>query len=175
MNVMRCTAQQPGVSLSCQCCSCERRRCWSWKHNLTFKMWLCTSVEIMNTKIATKCWALLQKGCLRCTGVLYYTGPVVFPLFFIFFSFFSEGFHRELQASQSKMRKSTCLICPSLKCMLVILELFPFISKITCLQLSPTFWKREHNIKHVLKSLFPVWTKEGHHCHRCFLMVSFLE
>lgn len=151
MNVMRCAAQQPGVSLRCQCCSCECRRCWSWKHNLTFEICLCTSVEIMNTKIATKCWALLQKGCLHGVGVLYYTGPVVFPLFLIFF-FFLRGFTGSAGRSV-KDEKSMCIICPSLKSMLVILELFPFISKITCLHLSPNFWMREYNIKHILKSL----------------------
>lgn len=88
MNVMRCTAQQPGVSLSCQCCSCEHQHCWSWK----LRVWISRCVCVPLWKLWRKKFSLNAEHRCRndaCIAFVCYITlcQVVFPLSLIFFFF----------------------------------------------------------------------------------------
>lgn len=61
MNVMRSAARQPGVSLSCQSCSCESRHCWSWK----LRVWISRRVCVSLWKLWTKKFPLSAEHYCR--------------------------------------------------------------------------------------------------------------
>lgn len=97
---------QPGVSLSCQCCSRQCWHCCSWKCRISISRSFYVSLWILLTKI----FPLSAEHYCRnyaCIALLFYKiVPLVFPfsLIFFFLSFydkcFSKGFHRKLQVNQ---------------------------------------------------------------------------
>lgn len=106
MNVMCCTAQQPGVSLSCQCCSRECWHCCSWKCRISISRCFFMSLWIWLTKFFPLRAEHYCRNDACIAFVLYNIVPLVFPfsLIFFFLSFhdkcFCRGFHRKQQINQ---------------------------------------------------------------------------